>query len=509
MTKNEVPELSQETTLESFDVQVRRPLQSVLSTAAIFATLLAITSWNLGTPSLWADEIATISASNRPIDNLLNLLGNIDGVHGTYYLLIHYWGAVFGFSPLSIRFPSAIAACLAVILTWKLANRLFGSRVGWIALAISAVMPRTIWAATEGRSYAITELVAVGIFAVFISAIELENRHSKWAWFAFTMLATLGNYLFIYLVLLQIALGLWLWVTRSGKKNLIRWFTSFAISASVSGFIFWRAYNQQHQVHWLPPISDKTLSEVLVGQFFWMTPAFACLTLGIVMVYLLGGKREATSLHVLPEAQLQRLLVFAIAFPTLALIAYSVVRNPIYDSRYLAFATPFAAILIAAAVSELFTVPVAAGIVAALALVSTVSFLNFRAPDAKLTDWAAVAQTVKNISRPGDGILYGDFADQTPTVSRLHIGYPSAFEKVTDISLAKTASKTYRLFDTRLPLMKTSGQWSKFNRLIFISDGTHAAADAQVLEELSHQGYVATKTIQLEPEALQMFEKQH
>lgn len=509
MSKNDAPKLSQGTTLDSFDDRVRRALRSVLVSCATFATLLAITSWNLGTPSLWADEIATISASNRPIGNLINLLGNIDGVHGTYYLLIHYWGAVFGFSPFSIRFPSAIAACLSIVLTWKLANRLYGSRVGWTALAIAAVMPRTLWAATEGRSYAFTELVAVAILALFILAIDLENRQSKWAWFAFTAFATLGNYLFIYLVLLQVAFGTWLLVTKSGKKNLTRWFTSFTISASLSGFIFWRAYIQQHQVHWLPPISDKTLSEVFVGQFFWTAPAFACLTLGIVMVYLLGSKRAASSLHVLPGARLQLLFVFAIALPTLALITYSVVRNPIYDSRYLTFATPFAAILIAAAVTELFTVPMAAGIVAALALVSAASFLSFRAPDAKLTDWAAVSQTVKEISRPGDGILYGDFADQTPTVSRLHIGYPSAFEKVTDIAVDKPASNTYRLFDTRLSLLKTSNQWSNFNRLIFVSDGTHATADAQVLRILSAQGFVVTKTIQLAPEVLQMFEKQH
>lgn len=444
--------------------------------------------------------------------NLLGLLGNIDGVHGTYYIFMHFWGQVFGFTPFSLRFPSAVAVCLATVATWRLATSLYGAHVGWIALIVAALMPRSLWAATEGRSYSFTELVAVLLVISLLRAIgglgpqSSPRRYPKLAWVAFTTLSVLGNYLFIYLVLMQLAIGLWLLLTRSGKQNLARWTTSFAISTVLSGFILWRTYNQQHQVHWLPPISDKTVSEVFVGQYFWMTPAFACLTIGLVLAYLLG-KRPKQSSEVTRRAN--TLCALIAAMPSALLIGYSLIRTPIYDARYLTFATPFMAVLIAAAIGDLFRTRTAIGILAILLFLATPSFIYFRSAGAKLTDWNAVALKVQWISRPGDGIIYGDYADQTPTVSRIHIGYPAAFAKVSDITLIRSAGNTIRLFDQRQPLRNTKAHWADYSRILLVSDGTHATADMQAELEIARAGFVLTRTTQLAPEKIQIFEHRH
>src|ERR1700726_828479 len=49
---------------------------------------LVITLWGITGASYWRDEAATLSAAQRPFGNLLRTLGNIDAVHGAYYLLI-------------------------------------------------------------------------------------------------------------------------------------------------------------------------------------------------------------------------------------------------------------------------------------------------------------------------------------------------------------------------------------------------------------------------------------
>jgi mannosyltransferase len=96
----------------------------------VFAALLAVSVYGIAVPAMWADEVATVSAAHRPLATLIGLLGNIDGVHGTYYLFIHFWGSLFGFSPLSVRLPSAIAVALTGVLTWKLASHLYDVRMG-------------------------------------------------------------------------------------------------------------------------------------------------------------------------------------------------------------------------------------------------------------------------------------------------------------------------------------------------------------------------------------------
>ncbi|MGC1285344.1 MAG: hypothetical protein WA895_20565, partial [Streptosporangiaceae bacterium] len=44
--------------------------------------------WGITGASYWRDEAATMSAAQRPLGNLFRTLGNIDAVHGAYYLLI-------------------------------------------------------------------------------------------------------------------------------------------------------------------------------------------------------------------------------------------------------------------------------------------------------------------------------------------------------------------------------------------------------------------------------------
>src|SRR5579859_710136 len=52
------------------------------------ALALLISLWNITTPSYWRDEAATIAAIRRPLGDLIRMLGNVDAVHGAYYLLM-------------------------------------------------------------------------------------------------------------------------------------------------------------------------------------------------------------------------------------------------------------------------------------------------------------------------------------------------------------------------------------------------------------------------------------
>jgi mannosyltransferase len=49
---------------------------------------LAVTPWRIDVPSFWRDEGATLSAVHRTLPQLIRMLGQMDAVHGAYYLLM-------------------------------------------------------------------------------------------------------------------------------------------------------------------------------------------------------------------------------------------------------------------------------------------------------------------------------------------------------------------------------------------------------------------------------------
>ena len=49
---------------------------------------LAVTLWKIQVPSFWRDEAATQSATQRSFTGLIAMLGHVNVVHGSYYVLM-------------------------------------------------------------------------------------------------------------------------------------------------------------------------------------------------------------------------------------------------------------------------------------------------------------------------------------------------------------------------------------------------------------------------------------
>src|SRR5215472_16866988 len=85
---------------------------------------LLLGGYQIGRPSFWRDEAATISGSQRPVGAILVLSRTQDAVHGGYYLLMHAVIAVGGTSEAALRLPSLVAMSLAAGLVAALGRRL-------------------------------------------------------------------------------------------------------------------------------------------------------------------------------------------------------------------------------------------------------------------------------------------------------------------------------------------------------------------------------------------------
>jgi mannosyltransferase len=451
---------------------------------------LAISLLFIGTPSIWYDEAATVTATTRSYPELWRMLGNVDAVHGLYYLGMHVLFDVVGYSPVALRVPSAIAVGLTAALTVVLARLFLRPGAALLAGIVFALLPRTTWMGIEGRSYAMTALAAVVLTIVLVRAGRSASR--RW-WVLYSALAVVSCLLFLYVALIVVAHGASLaWSALAGRRRgtarlappatdggavprssatastavvagarppaapssataLRRWLLSAVVAAALLVPFALDVVGQSGQLHWIDPLNDTTLRQVLQTQWFQVSAEFA----------IAGWPLIAFGLVVLAvrDRALVRLVLPLLVLPTVILLVATAVYTPLYTPRYLAMCLPLVAVAIAAAVTALPTRLIASLVTASLVVLAVPAITAQRQPAAKEnTDWSHVADVIA-AQRADDGaasttaMIYGWVRRHPSATSRvIAYSYPEAFAGTVDVTLDVPAAETGRLWETRAPL---------------------------------------------------------
>ncbi|WP_188888867.1 hypothetical protein [Curtobacterium luteum] len=106
------------------------------------STVSVVGSW---VPSVWYDEAATVTSATRSWVALGREVPHVDVVHALYFAVMHVWFAVVGYSPFTLRLPSAIAVGTTAALVVLLGTPLAGQRVGLVAGLLFPLLPRVTW----------------------------------------------------------------------------------------------------------------------------------------------------------------------------------------------------------------------------------------------------------------------------------------------------------------------------------------------------------------------------
>ena len=144
------------------------------------ATFL-IMMWGITGASYWRDEAATLSAVQRSLGDLLRMLGNIDAVHGAYYLLIWAFVRVGGAGELVTRLPSAVAMAAAAAAVAALGRRLVSPRAGLASGLVFAILPPVSMYGQDARPYAIVVMLAAVASYLLVRAMAADSgRRGRW-----------------------------------------------------------------------------------------------------------------------------------------------------------------------------------------------------------------------------------------------------------------------------------------------------------------------------------------
>jgi len=262
-----------------------------------------------------------------------------------------------------------------------------------------------------------------------------------------------GIYLFLYLVLLLAVHATF--VMLANREVLRAWIKGAALALVLASPIIVIGVLQREQIEFLARRDYATPLNVIVKQWFGSIPvAIFCWALVAVAVvtFIVRARRS--------HSRLRSLTVLALVWvtvPTAVLVIGNATIAPMYNMRYLTFATPAAAILVAIGMAAIarsvrngaarrLTVALLVAVLLALCLPGYLAQRGQFAKDGG-SDLRQVAAFIGANANPGDAVVF----DQSTKPSRdprlaLRL-YPADFAAVRDVALVTPFAETSGLWD--------------------------------------------------------------
>jgi mannosyltransferase len=407
--------------------------------------------WGIGGASYWRDEAATLSAAQRPLGNLLRMLGNIDAVHGAYYVLIWVMVQLFGTGELATRFPSAVAMAAAAAAVAAIGRRLISPRAGLASGLVFAVLPEVSLYGQDARSYAIVVALATLASYLLVRAMDAADpgQRRRWlAWYA-VCLGALGIANIFGLLLVPahaVTVALRLLRARdpeaaaAERPLALGWLAAAAAGVVLASPLLVFGYIQKGAQSWL---SSPTLGSVkelrdLVGPATMADAAALAVAAGIVVAAIAGRER----LRAAWPGSVPALCLPWLILPPAILLAGSLI-TPLYTLRYVLLCLPAIALLVGAALSALGWVAGTAALVV-IAVLGLPAQRAVRGPDGHGDNVRQADKIVAANRRPGDAVL--EFKAENFAQA-----YPYGIRDLIPVAQARSPIQSATLIGTFLP----------------------------------------------------------
>jgi mannosyltransferase len=468
----------------------QRVVLLAITLGLVSAALCFAGSW---IPSLWGDEVTSVVSAERSLPSLFRMLGNVDAVHGTYYLFLHFWIEVFGASPVSVRSPSAIAAGTTVAGVVFLASRLATFRTAVFAGLICMVLPRITYSGAEARSYAFTAALAVWLTVLLVHL--LAGRRSRRWWMLYAVGVAASGYLFLFSLLILPAHATLVAFARTRGQGRA-WLKSVAgglvLAAPVIGF----GFVERGQIAFLTDRTAATVKSITIGQWFGnatcATVCWALLVAAIVFAIVRARRPRVAIVRIrgLRESSLPLVAGVWLLFPPAALLLVNFV-DPIYSSRYLTFATPGYALLVGYLLGRAKPRWLAILLAAVVASTAFSSYVAQRGPYAENgSDWAVDAAYIHAHAGSGDGILFDETINPSKRPRLALRAYPADFVGLDDLALRTGSWNTDTWYDSVYPLADVASRLQDVRTVWLIEyRAPGGTADTYDLATLASLGY--------------------
>jgi len=245
--------------------------------------------YHLGSESLWLDEGISIRWARMDLSQMINSASK--DVHPPFYFVIlHYWVALFGNSEIATRLLSSIFGVLSIAMIYQAGKLFFGRSVGLMAALILALSQFHIYFSQEARMYTLISLLSLCSMVCFLlllrgkkylriagyllSNILLLYTHN----FGFLIIAAQNIYMFV----------LFLRFKRVGEFTFSKWMILQIIP--ILFFLPWlmNPINQWLKIqkgYWMSPVSIRSIQQAFLD--YSGAPVLCALFYALIMYAIL------------------------------------------------------------------------------------------------------------------------------------------------------------------------------------------------------------------------------
>jgi uncharacterized membrane protein len=396
----------------------RRALALTLAVAGVVVAGIVLRF--LTSSHLWLDEALTVNIARLPLSKIPHALRH-DGSPPLYYVLLHWWIAVFGSGDVAARALSAAFAIATLPLIWVAGLRIGGRRMAVAALVLLAASPFATRFGTEARMYSLLGFLALAGYLFLQRLLERPSWGPAVGVAVMSGLLALTHYWAFYLLAtVAVMLGVRAWRLRD-RKALI------PVAAMAAGgllFVPWLPDFAYQLKHTGTPWADlPTFNAVIDTVRSWAgggTDAgqllnLVFIALATLAVFGLAVDRTHVDLDLRTRPGVRGLVLACVGTLLVALVAAEAVRSA-YVVRYTSVAFPLFILIVAFGTLVFVDNRIRIGVLAlavALGLLAAIPNVgNHR------TEAGRVATALNRAAAPGDVVAY--CPDQLgPSVSRL------------------------------------------------------------------------------------------
>ncbi len=390
----------------------------------IILSAFALRLYRLGYQSIWYDEGVSLHLAMKDLGGLtLHTAGDIHPP--LYYYLLHFWIGAAGHSEFSAAYLSLIFGVLLIALSYRLADYLYGSRIGLLAAFLVTISPFNLWYSQEIRMYTLGAFLGLISLYCLMRLTGMKGRERdggrRWYWLGYVLSAAAGLYALYYFAFLLLAeslfvFGWWLFHRRGRKSapfSLAHWL--LASGAVVLLYLPWLPIALRQALD--PPVPPW---RELTGLGTMLIESWAALSLGqsvdpeslliwpllsfLFGTYLLGLLRPPAG----DQGRVRTILLCVYTFVPLLLIYAFSLGTPLFHVRYMfTYSPPFYLLLALGFVRlrEVSRPALAVGLLV-LIVVSGYSIYNFHfSTDYAADDHRGAVSYLQERIAPGDAVL--------------------------------------------------------------------------------------------------------
>lgn len=303
--------------------------------AAIILLALLLRVYTLGDESLWLDEVFSVNSANKSITSIIEHESSWTAVSPPfYYIILHFWMKLFGYSEFSIRFPSVIFGVASIYVIYRVGKLIYSEEVGIICAFLLSISFFHIRYSQEARFYALlTFLILLSNF-YFVRLLKEKNIKDACIYIVITTAMTYTHFFGLFYIMFQN-----IYYFLAHRKNMKFWIV-------IQGTILLLF------AIWIPVLVKQTTK---VGDDSWWIPRPTYITLfntfksfagSDINLYLFVILGIIGIIFIYKEEFNDRIFLLLWLFiPIVTSLSISLIR-PIYVDRYLIGSLPAIVLLI-------------------------------------------------------------------------------------------------------------------------------------------------------------------